>query len=193
MIESPSEVSVYRVTPRGVVIAWKKSVTLELDGYRIFRRLSSVGLDNLIGTVSNALTYYTDGMYQDLRGRNYYLIQAYKGVEESNKTVPISFYETSGKGLGLTFNQFISLYNLQSIQGAPQRVVEIPTGELNGINKTFYTSSKFIAGTLVVVLSGVTYKSGVDFIEGGNYFTFIFQAPQADDILSVEYLREQIV
>lgn len=203
-IIAPTEVSVYRFSVKENFIAWQKSLTTDITGYRIYRRLSPVGVTTLIGTIGRENTYFCDmNAYQKIRVFRYYGISAIRStivegittIEESDKTPFVSEESMStAQGLFLTYKQFIEMYNIQSLQVPPIPIFNaVVTKAMDGQNLTFMLPDYIVPGSLVVCANGINYTTGIDFIEGGNSFTFTTYIPPADSVIHASYLKVQVV
>ncbi len=65
-------------------------------------------------------------------------------------------------------------------------VEEIPSGTMNGTNKTFTLSQIPLSGTLILQLNGVIQALGVEFILSGSTVTYL-SAPKAADWQVAQY------
>jgi len=67
---------------------------------------------------------------------------------------------------------------------------EIPTGSINGINKSFTFSFSFTADTVEVQLNGLQQIKDTDYVEvAGLPGITMMEAPTTDDILWVHYIK----
>jgi hypothetical protein len=69
---------------------------------------------------------------------------------------------------------------------------ETPSGDIDGVNATFQTSSEFEDGTLIVYLNGLRQRSGLsnDYqIINQQSFSF-FSAPLPGDFVLVDYTKK---
>jgi hypothetical protein len=66
---------------------------------------------------------------------------------------------------------------------------EVPAGTVNGVNKAFTTANTYRPNQLSVFLNGVRQRRTNDYSEtSNNSFSFV-AAPQASDILSIDYMQ----
>ena len=64
---------------------------------------------------------------------------------------------------------------------------EVPTGDIDGVNKVFTLAHTPLAGQLFLVVVGVgTLTEGVDFTRTGAVITFVL-APQSESTITVTY------
>jgi hypothetical protein len=84
----------------------------------------------------------------------------------SNASGEIDFYVAAGtydikiEKAGITTKNILDIEIVGG--GAAERIVETPTGDLDGANKVFTLSEVPATGTLVVILNGITLQSGTD-------------------------------
>ncbi len=72
--------------------------------------------------------------------------------------------------------------------GVTNAVSEVPSGTLDGVNKTFTLSFVPISGTLILQLNGVTQRQGGDITLAGVTVTYL-AAPKSDDWMIAQYFR----
>jgi hypothetical protein len=79
--------------------------------------------------------------------------------------------------LGRIFSKFIAMAN----------TVEVPTGNVDGVNALF-TLSAVPLGSLVVTKNGLVQQPTADYSVGGNQLTFV-TAPDVGSNIQVFYAR----
>ena len=76
---------------------------------------------------------------------------------------------------------------IQTIENKDFAFGESLIGTINGINATYTTSKKFVAGKVSVYLNGLKQKIVDEFNTSGNQTVIFMESPQVGDVLSVDY------
>jgi len=72
--------------------------------------------------------------------------------------------------------------------GTGEEITEDLTGQVNGINTTFTTNNKFVAGRIRVYYNGIRQLIGDDVSEGSERTSVVFTfAPLSGDKVVVDY------
>lgn len=67
---------------------------------------------------------------------------------------------------------------------------EIPSGEIDGVNRYFTLAHEYEPNSLLITLNGLKLKINSDYIELGSNLIMMLEPPQEGDELIVDYIRK---
>ncbi|MEM3407861.1 MAG: hypothetical protein QXL51_00360 [Candidatus Aenigmatarchaeota archaeon] len=165
-------------------IRWE-SLESNIVSFNIYRSTSPVSGFEKIATVPATQKEYVDQV-----PFNFHLTYYYKITQVDNNGVESSLDEAIA-GSDKTFTSWDEVpfikYPVDSSYVFNQPVI----GEKNGVNTLFKTIDIFRAGSLCVYLNGVRQTLNVDYREGEDLQSFIFQTiiPISSDDIVVDYIK----
>ncbi len=187
------QVDVYRVDSREVFIGWSCSSTL-VDYFYIYKRQGIVGIDRKVKRIDGKFweRYLSP---QCLSVVDYFRIEAIQVIDSNEvvvgTSVVVSELSKKSGNLRLSFENFLGFYNAQPVYMQEERVIEIPVGDINGINQIYTTTYLFREGSILVNINGQEIGSH-QYSINGREIRLLGYTLDNDEMISVEYVREKI-
>lgn len=167
------------------VVATQETIAASSNKFNLVDEDTFTGLDSedsnslkkwKWSTIKSSIRTYLDSIYVSILGN-----QTIKGIKNF-ELLPTS------SNLPSNNNQLANKSYVDSIN-TNWKIDYGLTGTINSINKEFFTSEKYVPGTIKVWVSGVLLFKGVDFTESGNNKIIISSPPLPGEYITADYLK----
>jgi hypothetical protein len=165
-------------------LKWE-SIDPDIVSFNIYRSNSSTGGFEKIASVPSSQKEYVDQVPFNYQINYYYKItQINSNNEESSLDDALAVSDK-------TFTTWDETPFVEYPVDASYTFNQSVIGVKDGVNTTFRTTSIFRAGSLCVYLNGVRQTLDIDYIEGPDLQSFIFQSiiPIEGDDIMVDYIK----